>query len=120
MTVPVRKLFFLALAALPAALADSLSYWEQQGIININFDEPVVPYSVVENQHRDDCSAADKGLDLFSISGDDAHMPRVRWVDQDCLRIEPGPGSSVGTEYTLRFHAGTRYQSGRALQKREY
>lgn len=120
MTVTVRKLFFLALAALPVALADSLSYWEQQGIININFDEPVVPYSVVENQHRDDCSVADKGLDLFSISGDDAHMPRVRWVDQDCLRIEPGPGSSVRTEYTLRFRAGTRYQSGRALQKREY
>ena len=120
MTAPVRKVFLLALAALPAALADSLSYWEQQGIININFDEPVVPYSVVENQHRDECSVTDKGLDLFSISGDDAHMPRVRWVDQDCLRIEPGPGSSVKTEYTLRFHSGTRYQSGRALQKREY
>lgn len=120
MTVSVRKFFLLALAALPAALADSLSYWEQQGIININFDEPVVPYSVVENQHRDDCSVTDKGLDLFSISGDDAHMPRVRWVDQDCLRIEAGPGSSVTTEYTLSFRAGTRYQSGRPLQQREY
>lgn len=120
MLFSVRKFFILALAALPVALADSLSYWEQQGIININFDEPVVPYTAVENQHRDDCSVADKGLDLFSISGDEAHPPRVRWVDQDCLRIEPGPGSSVKTEYTLRFHAGTRYQSGRPLPQREY
>jgi ribosomal protein L15 len=31
----VRKAFFFALASLPVALADSLSYWPQQGIINI-------------------------------------------------------------------------------------
>ncbi|MBR2144245.1 MAG: hypothetical protein IJ956_01820, partial [Akkermansia sp.] len=116
----VRKAFFYILAALPAALADSLSYWEQQGIININFSEPVVTQTVLENQYRSDCSAADKGLDMFSISGDTRHQPRVIWVEQDCLRIEPTPGSSVQTEYTLRFRADAQYLSGRPLQQKEY
>ena len=116
----VRKAFFFALASLPVALADSLSYWPQQGIININFSEPVVTRTVLENQYRNDCSSADKGHDMFSLSGDAAHQPRVIWVEQDCLRIEPAPGSSVKTEYTLRFHAGAQYLSGRPLQQREY
>ena len=117
----MRKAFtILLLAAVSPAWADSLSSWEQQGIININFDEPVVAQSVVENQYRSDCSAADKGLDLFSISGDIEHQPRVVWADQDCLRIEPAPGSSATTTYTLRFRADARYLSGRSLQKHEY
>ncbi len=116
----VRKTFFYILAALPTALADSLSYWEQQGIININFSEPIVTQTVLENQYRSDCSAADKGLDMFSISGDTRHQPRVIWVEQDCLRIEPTPGSSVQTEYTLRFRADAQYLSGRPLQQKEY
>lgn len=116
----VRKVFLFILAVLPLALADSLSYWEQQGIININFTEPVVTQAVLENQYRSDCSAADKGLDMFSISGDTRHLPRVIWVEQDCLRIEPAPGSSVQTEYTLRFRADAQYLSGRPLQQKEY
>ena len=116
----VRKTFSLILAVLPVALADSLSYWEQQGIININFSEPVVTRTVLENQSRQGASAADKGLDLFSLSGDEAHLPRVVWVEQDCLRIEPVPGTSIKSEYTLRFRADARYLSGRALQQKEY
>ena len=89
--------FSVAVLALPA-VADSLSTWELQGIVNINFDEPVVPQSVVENQADARATAADKGLELFTISGGEAHPPRVVWVDQDCLRIEPSPGTSVQTE----------------------
>ena len=115
----VRKIFFFMLAALPAAWADSLSYWERQGIVNINFDEPVVTRTVVDNQYLTGATAADKGHDLFTISGDDAHKPRVVWVDQDCLRIEPAPGTSISTEFCLKFRNGVRYQSGRPLQQAE-
>ena len=116
----VRKIFFLLLSALPAAWADSLSYWERQGIVNINFDEPVVTRTVVDNQYLTGATAADKGHDLFTISGDDAHKPRVVWVDQDCLRIEPAPGTSISTEFCLKFRNGVRYQSGRPLQQAEF
>lgn len=120
MRTMARKTFIFMLAALPVALADSLSYWEQQGIININFSEPVVTQTVLDNQQRMDASAADKGLDLFSVSGDEAHLPRVIWVEQDCLRIEPVRGTDAGREYTLRFRSDARYLSGRALQQKEY
>ncbi len=116
----LRQIFILAVAVLPWAAADSLSYWERQGIININFSEPVVTRTVGENQYLSGVSAADKGQDLFNISGDDAHTPRVVWVDQDCLRIEPAPGTSIRTEFCLQFKPGTRYQSGRQLETREY
>ncbi len=116
----LRTFVFSVLSLLPLALADSLSYWERQGIININFDEPVVTRTVVDNQHLAAAGEADKGLDLFTISGDDGHRPRVLWVDQDCLRIEPTAGTSVKTEFVLQFKPGTRYQSGRRLQQYEY
>ena len=115
-----RKIFFFILSALPVVWADSLSYWERQGIVNINFDEPVVTRTVVDNQYLTGATAADKGHDLFSISGDDAHKPRVVWVDQDCLRIEPAPGTSISTEFCLKFRNGVRYQSGRPLQQAEF
>ena len=115
-----RKIFFFILSALPVVWADSLSYWERQGIVNINFDEPVVTRTVVENQYLTGATAADKGHDLFTISGDDAHKPRVVWVDQDCLRIEPAPGTSISTEFCLKFRNGVRYQSGRPLQQAEF
>ena len=116
----LRTIAFSVLSLLPLALADSLSYWERQGIININFDEPVVTRTVVDNQHLAAAGDADKGLDLFTISGDAGHRPRILWVDQDCLRIEPAAGTSVKTEFVLQFKPGTRYQSGRRLQQYEY
>lgn len=115
-----RKILMLGVTALAVAWADSVSYWERQGIVNINFDEPVVSRTVVENQYLSGTSAADKGLDLFSISGDEAHPPRVVWVDQDCLRIEPLPGTSIRTEFKLQFRGDVRYLSGRGLQQREF
>ena len=115
-----RKIFIYSLAALGVACADSVSYWERQGVVNINFDEPVVSRAVVENQYLSGTSAADKGLDLFSISGDEAHPPRVVWVNQDCLRIEPLPGTSIRTEFKLQFRGDVRYLSGRSLQQREF
>ena len=115
-----RNFFLCMIAAMPVAWADSLSYWERQGIVNINFDEPVVTQSVVENQYLHGATAADKGHDLFSISGDEEHKPRVVWVDQDCLRIEPAPGTSISTEFCLKFRDGVRYQSGRNLNQYEF
>lgn len=108
------------MSALAVVRADSVSYWERQGTVNINFDEPVVSRTVVENQYLSGTSAADKGHDLFSISGDEAHPPRVVWVDQDCLRIEPAPGTSIRTEFRLQFRGDVRYLSGRGLQQREF
>lgn len=115
-----RKIFIFALSALSVAWADSVSYWERQGSVNINFDEPVVSRSVVENQYLSGTSAADKGHDLFTISGDEAHPPRVVWVNLDCLRIEPAPGTSIKTEFKLQFRNDVRYLSGRGLQQREF
>lgn len=115
-----RKIFSLFMAVSPVVVADSVSYWERQGVVNINFDEPVVSRTVVENQYLRDATEADKGLDLFSISGDEAHLPRVHWVDQDCLRIEPAPGTSIRTEFCLKFHNGGRYLSGRRLEQPEF
>ena len=120
MQLIARIIYVLALLVLPVVEADMLSYWEQQGIVNITFSEPVVTRTVVENQYEEGSSAADRGLDLFTISGDEAHPPRVLWVDQDSLRIEPSPGTSVKTEYCLRFKDGARYQSGRRLEQYEY
>ena len=116
----LRTFIFSALSLLPAAVADTLSTWELQGIVTIHFSEPVVPQSIVDNQFEPAATPADKGLELFSITGDTTHPPRVLWVDQDCLRIEPSPGTSVQTEYTLKFNSGARYQSGRPLQQSEY
>lgn len=115
-----RKIFIFAQSALWVAWADSVSYWERQGCVNINFDEPVVSRSMVENQYLSGTSAADKGHDLFTISGDEAHPPRVVWVNMDCLRIEPAPGTSIRTEYKLQFRQDVRYLSGRGLQQREF
>ena len=115
-----RKILVMGITALAVARADSVSYWERQGIVNINFDEPVVSRTVVENQYLSGTSAADKGLDLFSISGDEAHPPRVVWVNQDCLRIEPLPGTSIKSEFKLEFRGDVRYLSGRSLQQREF
>lgn len=115
-----RRIFRFFLTVSPVVLADSVSYWERQGVVNINFDEPVVSRTVVDNQYLRGASAADRGLDLFSISGDEAHPPRVHWVNQDCLRIEPAPGTSIKTEFCLKFHNGGRYLSGRRLAQPEF
>ena len=116
----VRFLFIFILAIMPVTWADSLTYWELQGIININFSEPVVSQEVVNKQYRRDCNASEKGWDLFTIQGDAEHTPRVLWVDRDCLRIEPAPGTAYKTEYCLRFRGDASYLSGRALECREF
>ncbi len=58
-------------------------------------------------------SAADCGLELFSVSGSPA--PKLRWVDQNRLSIVFAPGSSPETEYRLVFKPGVTYLSGAPL-----
>ncbi len=93
----------------------------------LTLGEPVVDYSVVENGSladgadaaaAADLTPADLGLDILEVSGTPA--PRLRWVDQNRLRIAFAPGSSAKTLYTLRFKPGTTYLGGAPLPKKAY
>lgn len=87
---------------------------ESNQTVTICFPEPLVSYTAVENGQSPvaDLSDKDKGLDLFTISGDDAHKPVVRWNDQDRLTIQFAPGTSCTTRYQLKLVPGTKYLGG--------
>lgn len=110
----------LILALVLPSPADSLVSVERLGIINITFSEPVVSATTVANQFNEQLSPKDRGLELFTITGDKEYPPATRWVAQDCLRIVPATGSTVQVEYALKFKPGTRYLSGRPLQNYDY
>lgn len=74
--------------------------------VRIHFDEPVVLQSVVQNSHRENLSPADRGLDLFDVSGDADHKPILQWVDQNELLVTFPKGTSVHTKYRLTFKPG--------------
>ncbi len=96
------------------AINDSrVSVSHERGDVCIRFHEPVVSFSVVENSRRGMGSEAERGLDLFTLSG--GPPPDVRWVDQHCLRIRFAPGSSVCSTWRLDFRPGVRFLSGREV-----
>ncbi|MBR4108504.1 MAG: hypothetical protein IKK45_07465 [Akkermansia sp.] len=110
----------LILALVLPSPADSLVSVERLGIINITFSEPVVSATTVANQFNEQLSPKERGLELFTITGDKDYPPDARWVAQDCLRIVPATGSTVQVEYALNFKPDTRYLSGRPLQNYAY
>lgn len=87
--------------------------------MEIRFEEPIVSKTTVENSQDNTLSAADCGLDLFSISGDGEHAPTCKWVDQDRLLISFAPGTSCKTKYTLAFKQGTTLLSGKPIPQRQ-
>ncbi len=58
------------------------------------------------------------GLDLFTVTGSPA--PKLRWVDQDKLRIEFAPGTSPNTPYAITFKPQVGYLGGAPLETREF
>ena len=77
----------------------------------LDFDEPVVRESEIGSGTPD----------KYTLSGDDAHRPECRWIDQDRLAIKFAPGTSVFTEFRLAFKQGQdTYLSGEAMEQREF
>ncbi len=62
-------------------------------------------------------TAEDCGLHLFTIrsSPEGAPAPKLRWVDQNKLKIDFAPDSSPNVGYQLDFAPGTTYLSGAPL-----
>ncbi len=122
-------LSLLFVLGLPAVAVEE-GVREQWGELHLILKEPVVGRTAVENGRRlaqaqrsgggeeEDApalpTAADCGLTMFTVTGSPA--PRLRWADQNKLRIEFAPGSSPETEYRLVFKAGTSYLSGAPLE----
>ncbi len=125
---------------LPAASAVEEGVRERWGELHLVLREPVVSRTVVENAElRAQAealaasateagepvsprpalpSAADCGLELFTVAGSPA--PKLRWSDQNVLKIEFAPGTSPNTEYQLEFKPTTTYLGGAALATRSF
>lgn len=108
-----RKFLSLAaaLGALQPVFAGQVTISPERQLIRIKFDEPIVSQTVVETaryeRYRDKKSTPhDLGLDLFEVTGDPAHQPKVHWEDQNRLLIEVAKGTSVATEFLLAFKPG--------------
>ncbi len=86
--------------------------WED-GQLSIRFREPVVSRTVVQNNRRSKGSPAERGLELFTLSGSPA--PQLTWRDQDELRVEFAPGTSVADNFRLDFKPGVTYLGGAPL-----
>lgn len=84
----------------------------------IQFPEPVVSHTIVENARNDKLSATDRGTDLFTISGDTHPLPTAYWQDQDTLRLQFPEGSTCTTEYHLTLKPGTTYLSNKSIEPR--
>lgn len=100
------------------ACADTLS--NNYRSVTIKFSEPVVSTTTVQNSRNTQLKDSDRGLDLFTITGDPAHRPEANWADQDRLVITYPLGSDSRTEYRLQFKPGTQYLSKRPLQQSNY
>lgn len=97
----------------PAA-ADSVSV--QRSFVNIKFDEPVISQGTQQNNYNDEATAAEKGTDLFDITGDAAYLPTARWVDQDRLQLVFAKGTPATASYRLSFRPGmAKYLSGKEM-----
>lgn len=112
-----RALFLLALCT--CAAADEVLTPEEGQEIHLVFDEPVVSQSAVMNGRN--APPADRGLDLFDVTGDASHPPEACWDAQDRLTISFPEGTSCHTEYRLSFKPGSaHYLSRREMPRREF
>lgn len=88
--------------------------------VRLVFAEPVATLEQVQVSRRSDLSLADRGLDKFTVTGDDAHRPEMYWADQDTLCITPAKGTPAGTEFRLTVTPGQTYLGGAEIAPREY
>lgn len=123
----MMKRFFqkiLSTAALCCAAGASLSLWANPQVtecprsqtVDIKLPEPMVSNTVV--QAEEDATPEQRGLHLFTISGDAAHCPTAEWTDQDELKLFFPAGTDCNTEYKLTFHEDAGYLSGEKPKKR--
>ena len=99
----------LFLGATSVAVASGVEYYPRH--LSIRFDEPVVLQS---ERFSDSC-------DQFDLTGDAAHRPMCRWVDQNRLDIAFAEGTSVFTRFRLAFKPGqARYLSGAPMEQTEW
>lgn len=111
-----------------SASAAQVTESPERGLVRIKFDEPIVSQTVAATAREARYSESfgkqlaphDLGLDLFEVTGDPAHQPKVHWEDQNRLLIEPAEGTSVATEFRLAFKPGVTYLSGKELAQREF
>ncbi|MDO4954298.1 MAG: MG2 domain-containing protein [Akkermansia sp.] len=111
-----------------SAQAERIDVSPDRQLIRIKFDEPIVSQTVVATAREARYSESfgkqlaphDLGLDLFEVTGDPAHQPKVHWEDQNRLLIEVAKGTSVATEFRLAFKPGVTYLSGKELAQREF
>lgn len=109
-----------------SAWADSLNNDYRE--VTIKFSEPVVSLTTVQNSvnaiHRNSrdekLTPADRGLDLFTLTGDPQRLPQAYWQDQDRLVLVYPEGSDSRTAYQLQFKPGVTYLSKRPLQQSSY
>lgn len=90
-------------------------------VVEICFKEPLVSLSAVENGMKDESlSPGDLGLDILTVSGDAAHVPVMRWKDQNRLEIRFPQGTSCATNYQLKLVPGTRFLGGAPAPQKCY
>ena len=110
----------LSALGISVAVADEVRNYGTDEVI-IKFSEPVVSLGVVENGWNSNLPAADRGLNLFDITGDPQFTPQARWIDQDQLRITFAKGCSAATKYRLAFRPGSdKYLSGAQMPKNAF
>ncbi len=110
----MKKVLWMMFTACGLAAADAVHQSPGGREVVIKFDEPVVPLSVLQNAHNANASAAERGLDLFDVSGGEAkYLPEAQWLDQDRLRLVYRKGFSGDTVFRVSFRPGAdKYLSG--------
>lgn len=94
---------------------------QRSGALQLRFDEPVVPLSVVRNGWNETADETDKGTDLFRIDGPSDRLPQARWTDQNELTLTFPENADSAEEYRLSFCEGKDvYLSGKTMVQREF
>lgn len=116
----MTRAVLLSALGMSVAVADEVRNYGTDEVI-IKFSEPVVSLGVVENGWNSNLPAADRGLNLFDITGDPQFTPQARWIDQDRLCLTFAKGCSVATKYRLAFRPGSdKYLSGAKMPQNAF
>ncbi len=110
-----------SLPALAAAGEEEVRIDSLRQTVEIRFAEPLVSRTVVENGMKQEAlPPCDLGLDILTVTGDDAHTPVMRWKDQNLLEIRFPQGTSCATNYQLKLVPGTRFLGGAPAPQKKY
>lgn len=107
--------------ALSAAESEAVRSDSLRQTVEIRFAEPLVSRTVVENGMKQEAlPPSDLGLDILTVTGDDAHTPIMRWQDQNRLEIRFPRGASCATTYLLKLVPGTKFLGGSPVPEKTY